>query len=57
MVDRRGVLRIGERKERATHTYRNRQRSFRRAQSGLRGAGFDMSTGHEAYDAELTAIA
>ena len=48
---------IDERKERATQTYRDRQRSFKGARSGWGGVGFGMSTGHEAYDAELTAIA
>lgn len=46
----------GERNERAIHTCRDRQRSFRKARTGWRSVGFGMSTGLEAYDAELTAI-
>lgn len=39
------------------HTYRDRRRSFLGAGFGWRSIGFSRSPGHEAYDAELTAIA
>lgn len=56
-TDRRGVVRVGERRRGTMRTYHDRQRPLRPAQSGWRGVGFGMSRGHEAYDAELTAIA
>ena len=40
-----------------SHPYRDRQRSLQGTMSGWRGVGFSMSSGREAYDAELTAIA
>ena len=57
LIGRRGVLGIGERREPKGTTYLDRQRSVRGARSGWRGVGFGMGHGHEAYDAELAAIA
>ena len=57
MVERRWFVKAGKRGSKAARTYHDGHRSFRGAQSGWRGVGFGMSTGHEAYDAELTAIA
>ena len=51
------MLGLGTRREGAAHTYWDRQRSFQGARSGWRSVVFGMSPGHEAYDAELTAIA
>ena len=53
-VDRRGVIKIGDRKARGGRTYQERHRPFRGARSGWRGAGFGSR--HEAYDAELAAV-
>ena len=38
------------------NTYQDQRRSFERARSGWRTAGFGMKVGHEAYDAELAAL-
>lgn len=56
-VERRGVVMIGKKKAQRGRTYQGRHRSLRGAQSGWRGADFGMGSGHEAYDAELAAIA
>lgn len=55
-VERRGVVKIGEGKDRVGHTYQDRHRPLTGARSGWRGVGFGMSSGHEAYDAEFTAV-
>lgn len=65
-VDRRAVYGLGgiggtgrtieTGRKRREHTYQEIPQSLRRAQSGWRTHGFSMGGGHEAYDAELTAI-
>lgn len=49
-LHRRGVVGLGTRRVGTFRTYRGRNRS------GWRSVGFGMSIGHEAHDAELTAI-
>ena len=55
-VSRRGIAKVGEKRERGGHTYHDRHRSIKGASSGWRGARFGMGAGHEVYDAELAAI-
>lgn len=55
-VSRRGFCRVGERREQKGRTYQDERRSFGGARSGWITRGFGMGVGHEAYDAELSAL-
>ena len=54
---RRDFRTAGQRRETSRGTYNGRYRSIGKSGSGWRSAGFGMGGGHEAYDAELAALA
>ena len=57
MSERRGFSTAGQKKERTGNTYHGRYSSFEEAGPGWRSRGFGMGGGHEAFDAELAALA
>lgn len=56
MISRRGFCTAGKRRERVGRSYQDRHRSSEQARPGWRTAGFSTGRGHEAYDAELSAM-
>ena len=57
MIRRRDSRRAGQRREGKQKTYPGEHRSMRRTKDGWRSSGFRLGGGHEAYDAEVAAIA